>query len=51
MNLKNLAKSLVRTVKANPEKALIVASLVAPGIVGKLAPKVVPVVVALGKRR
>jgi hypothetical protein len=49
MNLARLFKSAVRVVKENPDKALIVASLVALGVVTKLAPKVVPVVVALGK--
>lgn len=50
MNIGKLLKSAVRVVKASPEKALIVASLVAPGVVSKLAPKVVPIVAALGKK-
>jgi hypothetical protein len=49
INLTRLAKSAVRVVKQNPDKALIVASMLAPGIVAKVASKVVPVVVALGK--
>jgi hypothetical protein len=51
MKLARILKSAVAVVKANPDKALIVASLVAPSVVSKLAPRVVPVVVALGKRR
>ena len=42
MNLGKLIKSVVSTVKKNPQAAIIVGTLIAP----KLAAKVVPVIVA-----
>lgn len=42
MNLGKILKSVVKTVKQNPQAAIIVGTLIAP----KLAAKVVPVIVA-----
>ena len=41
MNLGNLLKGAARVIEKNPKKALLVATIVAPGLVAKLAPKVV----------
>jgi len=46
MNIGKLLGKAVRYVKANPEKVLVVASLVAPGAVAKVAAKVAPLIVA-----
>jgi len=44
MKLGKLLKSAARYAKDNPEKVLVVAGMVAPGVVAKLAPKVVKAV-------
>lgn len=41
MNIGRILKSAARYAKNNPEKVLMVASLVAPKVVTKVAPKVV----------
>ncbi len=41
MNLGKLLSGAVRVVERNPKKALLVATIVAPRLVTKLAPKVV----------
>lgn len=46
MNIGRLFGKAVRYVKANPEKVLVVASLVAPGAVAKIATKVAPLIIA-----
>lgn len=47
MNLKKLLGKVVSYAKANPEKVLMVATLVAPGVVAKVAPKVAKAVAAV----
>lgn len=46
MNLGKLIKSAARVVKKNPELALVVAGVVAPGLVRKAAPIVLKAKVA-----
>lgn len=46
MNIGRLLGKAVRYAKANPEKVLVVASLIAPGVVAKVVPKIVPLIVA-----
>ena len=46
MNLGKLFGKAVRYVKANPEKVLVIASLVAPGAVAKIATKAGPIIAA-----
>lgn len=51
MNIKKAATSVVKAAKDNPEKALAIAALLAPGLFRKLAPKVVPIIVAAAGKR
>jgi hypothetical protein len=51
INIKKAATSVVKTVKENPETALAIVSLLAPGLFRKLAPKVVPIIVAAAGKR
>lgn len=51
INIGKLAKTVVTKAKENPETALAIASLLAPGLVRKLAPKVVPIIVAAAGKR
>jgi len=46
MNIGKFLGKAVRYAKANPEKVLVVASLIAPGAFAKIAPKVAPLIVA-----
>lgn len=50
MNIKKAATSVVKAAKENPETALAIVSLLAPGLYRKLAPKVVPIIVAAVKK-
>jgi len=51
INVGKLAKTVATKAKENPETALALVSLIAPGLFRKLAPKVVPIIVAaVGKR-
>lgn len=45
MNLSKLLRGVVRVIKQNPDKALIVASIIAPGLARK-AGKIAPIVIA-----
>lgn len=47
MNIGKLLRGAVRVIKANPDKALIVATIIAPGLARKVAPVVIA---AAGKR-
>lgn len=51
MNIKKAATSVVKAAKDNPEKTLAIAALLAPGLFRKLAPKVVPIIVAAAGKR
>lgn len=51
MNIKKAAGAVVKAAKENPEKALAIAALIAPGLFRKLAPKVVPIIVAAAGKR
>lgn len=51
MNIKKAATSVVKAAKDNPEKALAIISLIAPGLFRKLAPKVVPIIVAASGKK
>lgn len=46
MNIGKLLKSVVRYAKANPEKVLVVASLVAPAATAKVIAKAGPLIAA-----
>lgn len=50
INVKKAATSVVKAAKDNPEKALAIAALLAPGLFRKLAPKVVPIIVGVVKK-
>ncbi|MGN7160825.1 hypothetical protein [Sphingomonas sp. SAFR-052] len=50
INVGKILKPVVRAAKENPETALAIASLLAPGLFRKLAPKVVPIIVAAAGR-
>lgn len=45
------ATSVVKAAKENPETALAIVSLLAPGLFRKIAPKVVPIIVAAAGQR
>lgn len=51
MNIKKAANSIVKAAKENPETALAIVSLLAPGLFRKIAPKVVPIIVAAAGKR
>ena len=51
MNIKKAAGSVVKAAKENPETALALVSLIAPGLFRKLAPKAVPIIVAAAGKR
>lgn len=44
MNIGKLLRSVARYAKDNPEKVLVVAGMLAPGAVAKVAPKVIKAV-------
>lgn len=46
MNIGKLLGKAVKYAKANPEKVLVVASLIAPGAVAKVAAKAGPLIAA-----
>lgn len=46
MNLGKIIRGAVRYAKQNPEKVLVVASLVAPAATAKVVAKVAPLIVA-----
>jgi len=46
-----IAKTVATKAKENPETALALVSLIAPGLFRKLAPKVVPIIVAAAGKR
>lgn len=51
MNLKKIAKTVATKAKENPETALALVSLLAPGLFRKIAPKVVPIIVAVAGKK
>lgn len=51
MNVKKAATSVVKAAKENPETALAIVSLLAPGLFRKIAPKVVPIIVAAAGKK
>lgn len=51
INVKKAAGSVVKAAKENPETALAIVSLLAPGLFRKLAPKVVPIIVAAAGKK
>lgn len=51
INIGKLAKTFVTKAKENPEATLAIFAAIAPGFVRKLAPKVVPIIVAAAGKR
>ena len=51
INIGKIAKTVATKAKENPETALAIVSLLAPGLFRKIAPKVVPIIVAAAGKR
>lgn len=51
INIGRLLGDVARAAKNNPEIALAVAGLVAPGLVRKVGPKIMPIIVAASVKK
>lgn len=51
INVGKAARTVATKAAANPEAALALVGLIAPGLFRKLAPKVIPVIVAVAGKR
>ena len=51
INLRKIAAAIVSTAKENPALVVAVATAVAPKVVAKYAPKVVPIIVAAAGKK